>query len=68
LLADTQVEPAISAGAGLKYLVARRVMLRLDFRTYFSPSPNRIFRPVGLATTRGWIYNFVPLGGVSFVF
>jgi hypothetical protein len=68
LLRATQVEPAISAGAGLKYRLTHRVLLRLDFRTYFSPSPDEIFRPAGAARLHGWIYNFVPLGGISAVF
>lgn len=68
LLRATQVEPAISAGAGLKYRVSHRVLVRLDFRTYFSPLPDEIFRPVGQARVRGWVYNFVPLGGISLIF
>ena len=68
LLHGTQVEPAISAGVGLKYRATHRVLVRLDFRTYFSPAPDDIFRPLGQARIRGWIYNFVPLGGVSLVF
>jgi hypothetical protein len=68
LASGTQIEPAISAGAGLKYRVARHVIIRLDFRTYFAPTPDRIFRPVGTAFIHGWNYEFVPLGGVSYVF
>jgi hypothetical protein len=68
LVPGSQVEPAISAGAGLKYNVSRSIMLRLDFRTYFSPCPDQIFRPVGTSYIRGWIYNFVPLAGISYVF
>jgi hypothetical protein len=68
LMPATQVEAAISAGAGVKYKVARRIVLRLDFRTYFSPPPDQIFRPTGTSSIHGWVYNFVPLGGISFVF
>jgi hypothetical protein len=68
LVPGTQVEPAISAGAGLKYKVSGSIVLRVDFRTYFSPCPNQIFRPTGVSSIHGWVYNFVPLGGVSFVF
>jgi hypothetical protein len=68
LVPCTQVEPAISVGGGLKYRVSRHGVLRLDFRTYMSPLPDRILRPTGLAQVHGWVYNFVPLGGISFVF
>jgi hypothetical protein len=64
----TQVEPAVSAGAGLKYQVARDVQLRLDFRTYMTPVPNDLVRPVGRSVIHGWTYDFVPMLGVSYVF
>lgn len=68
LLSHTQAEPAISAGVGLKYKITEHAVLRLDFRTYFSPCPDDIFRPIATSTIHGWIYNFVPLGGISYVF
>jgi hypothetical protein len=68
VLPETQVVAAISAGGGLKYQVSRDILLRLDFRTYFTPCPDRILRPLGASYIHGWMYNFVPLGGVSFVF
>jgi hypothetical protein len=63
-----QVEPAISIGGGVKFLMPRRVQLRVDFRAYMTPLPNQLFRPVGLSVIRGWLYDFVPLGGISYVF
>lgn len=68
LIPGNQVEPAISVGGGLKYKLSRHGLLRLDFRTYMTPLPDRILRPIGLAQVHGWVYNFVPLGGLSFVF
>ena len=65
---ETQAVAAISAGGGLKYQVSRDILLRVDFRTYFTPCPDRILRPIGVSYIRGWMYNFVPLGGISFVF
>jgi hypothetical protein len=68
LVPNNQVEAAISVGAGLKYRVARHALLRLDFRTYMTPFPNEILRPTGISQVHGWIYNFVPLGGISYTF
>jgi hypothetical protein len=68
LAPKTQVEPVISAGAGIKYRVTRHTQVRLDFRTYFSPLPEDIFRTPGSAFVHGWVYNFVPMAGVSYVF
>jgi hypothetical protein len=65
----SQVEPAISVGAGLKYQVARHALIRFDFRTYMTPFPNEVLRPIGYnSKIHGWIYNFVPMGGVSVIF
>jgi hypothetical protein len=58
----------ISAGAGVKYLVAHGLQLRLDFRTYMTPVPGDIFRLPGSSITHGWLYNFVPSVGVGYVF
>jgi hypothetical protein len=63
-----QVEPAISVGGGLKYLVAKHILLRADFRTYMTPLPDRIFRPTGFSAIHGWVFDFVPLAGISYVF
>jgi hypothetical protein len=68
LVPHTEVEPTISVGAGLKYRVAKHVQLRADFRTYFSPLPGDIFRRPHNAVQRGWIYDFVPMGGISYLF
>jgi hypothetical protein len=64
----TQVEPAISVGVGLKYRMTRHVQLRADFRTYFSPLPDEIFRRPRFARLNGWVYEFVPMAGISYVF
>ncbi len=68
LVSHTQAEPVISAGVGLKYRATRHVQLRVDFRTYFSPLPDEIFRRSRTAVLRGWVYNFVPMAGVSYMF
>jgi len=64
----SQVEPVISAGAGLKYRMTKHAQVRVDFRTYFSPLPDEIFRVRGLSRIHGWVYNFVPMAGISYVF
>jgi hypothetical protein len=65
----TQVEPAVSAGAGLKFLLPEHIQLRVEFRTLMTPLPNDVIRPTGPATrVHGWIYDFLPLAGISYVF
>ena len=65
----TQVEPDISVGGGLKYLLPRHIQLRVDFRLLMTPLPNEVIRPTGTSTRiHGWVYDFVPLVGISYVF
>ena len=68
LLPVTQVEPAISAGGGLKYQATRHVLLRADFRTYMTPLPNELFRTTAASSVRGWVFDFVPQLGISYTF
>jgi hypothetical protein len=68
LVPHTEVEPVISAGAGVKYRLTGHAQFRIDFRTYFSPLPHDIFRTPVSAITHGWVYNFVPMAGISYVF
>jgi hypothetical protein len=64
-----QVEPAISVGGDLKYRLPRHVQLRVDFRTLMSPLPDRVIRTTSPSMrTHGWVYDFVPLGGISYAF
>lgn len=63
-----QVEPAISLGGGVKCMFAKHGEFRLDFRTYMTPVPNQVFRPTGLSRIKGWLFDFVPLIGISYVF
>jgi hypothetical protein len=63
-----QVEPAISVGGGMKFRMPKRTQLRVDFRAYMTPLPDQLFRPIGPSVIHGWLYDFVPLGGISYVF
>jgi Outer membrane protein beta-barrel domain len=68
LVPNTQVEPAISVGAGLKYRIKRHTLLRADFRAYMTPLPDELFRTTGASAIRGWIFDFVPQVGISYLF
>jgi hypothetical protein len=66
---DTQVEPVISGGGGLKYRITRHFQARVDFRAYFSPLPHDVFRaPEMTSRFHGWLYGLVPTAGLSYVF
>jgi hypothetical protein len=63
-----QVEALISFGGGVKYLFTKHAQIRFDFRDYATPTPDRVFMPAARGKVHGWLHDFVPLGGVSFVF
>jgi len=63
-----QVEPLISFGGGVKFLVSSHAQVRLDVRDYVTPTPDRLFAPRAGGKIQGWLHDFVPLVGVSFVF
>ena len=63
-----QTEPLIRVGGGLKYKVHRHVQFRVDFRTYMTPTPDELFRRTLVSTIHGWVYNFVPTVGLSYLF
>lgn len=68
LVPGTQVEPVISTGGGLKYLVKHGIQLRVDFRFHITPLPNDLIRPTGRSAIHGWTYDLLPMVGVSYAF
>jgi hypothetical protein len=64
----TQTEPLVSVGGGVKFSLARRALLRLDFRDYLTPVPDRLLAaPPGIRVS-GWLNDMVFMVGVSTVF
>jgi hypothetical protein len=64
----TQAEPAISVGGGLKYSMTKHAQFRVDFRIYFTPTPNDVIRATGPSVIHGWLSELVPAAGFSYVF
>jgi hypothetical protein len=63
-----QVEPLISFGGGVKYAISKHAQIRGDFRDYVTPTPERLFRPAARGKLQGWLHDFVPLFGISYIF
>jgi hypothetical protein len=68
LTRTTQVKPLISVGGGVKCSVTSHATVRVDFRDYISPFPEHLFVTSPGAKIHGWLNDFVPLVGVSYVF
>ncbi len=68
LTTTKEVKPLISVGAGVKAKVSDHTLIRIDFREYISPFPENLFAVAPGAKIHGWLYDSVPMVGVSFVF
>jgi hypothetical protein len=68
-LTKTQdLRPLITAGGGVKYRVSEHLFFRAEVRDYITPFPNKVITPAPGAKVSGWVQDFVPLFGLSFVF
>jgi hypothetical protein len=69
LLSKTQeVEPMISAGGGFKMMLSQRVLLRAEVRDYITPFPKNVIVPLPPTKVSGWLNDFVPMVGISYIF
>ena len=64
----TEPVAAISVGGGLKYLFAKHALVRLDFRAYFTPTPDEVIRPNRFSIIHGWLSEVSPTAGLSYIF
>ena len=55
-------------GGGVKVSVTTHATVRVDFRDYISPFPEHLFVTAPGAKIHGWLNDFVPLVGVSYMF
>ena len=63
-----QVEGLFSAGGGIKYALSEHWQVRVDFRYYLTPFPEKLFVPAPGAKINGWLHDFVPLAGIDWTF
>jgi Outer membrane protein beta-barrel domain len=58
----------VSVGAGLKFNIAKSVLLRLEVHDYLTPFPNQLIAPVNGSTVGGWVNDLVAQVGIGFAF
>ncbi len=63
-----EIKPMVTFGGGLKFALSQHISLRLEVRDNMTPFPAKVILPVNGANPSGWLNNFVPLIGISFVF
>ena len=68
LTKTNQVEPLVSVGGGVRYALSRNLAVRLEFRDYLTPFPEKLFVTARGAKIHGWLNDLVPMLGVSYVF
>jgi len=69
LLTKTQQwMPMVTFGGGIKCAVAPRVLLRFEVRDYLTRFPTKVIAPAPGAHLSGWLHDFVPMAGLTFVF
>jgi len=62
------VKPMGSFGAGMKYALTPKLILRTEFRDYISPFPTELIAPAPGAKFGSILQNFVPMVGISYLF
>lgn len=62
-----QWQPVISFGAGVKWAIGSRVMLRAEVRDYVSPIPKNVMLPAPGAKLSGWFHDLTPMIGISYL-
>jgi len=69
LLTKTQQwMPMVTFGGGVKCAIAPRVRLRFEIRDYLTRFPTQVIAPAPGAHLSGWLHDFVPMAGITFVF
>jgi hypothetical protein len=60
-----QIEGLVSFGGGVKAPVSDHWLVRLDFRDYATPFPDKVIAPAPGAKLHGWLHDFVVMVGVD---
>lgn len=58
--------PLVSLGGGVEVKAAQRVFLRLEFRDFLTPRPDKVIVTAPGASAKGWIHDLTPMIGLSF--
>lgn len=68
LTKSTDTTPMAVLGFGVKFKVGEKSVVRVEVKDNISPVPTKIITPNRGASLSGWLHNFTPMVGVSYVF
>ncbi len=60
--------PLVSVGAGIKAQVSSHIQFRVEVHDYLTTFPKNIITPNQGAKVGGWMQDFVPMVGISYLF
>jgi hypothetical protein len=60
------LKPMVSFGAGIKYALTERVVLRTEFRDYLTAFPKDLIAPAPGAKFGSMLHNFVPMVSIAY--
>ncbi len=63
-----QWQPMLSFGAGVKWRVGNRLMMRAEVRDFVTPFPKDVIVPSPGNKIGGWLHDITPLIGLSYLF
>ena len=63
----TETKPMFSLGGGVKFQLHGRLTFRLDVRDQLTRFPSNIITPAPGYTLGGWLHDFVPTAGLSWM-
>jgi hypothetical protein len=67
LTKTTEWKPLVSVGGGIRATLTPKTSLRVEFRDYITPFPKNVIAPGRGAAINGWLHDFVPMVGISFL-
>ena len=62
------LKPMASVGGGVKFFIARKVCLRIEFHDYITAFPTELITPAPGAKFGSILHDFVPMAGLSYEF
>lgn len=68
LSAVQQWQPMLSFGAGVKWRVGNRLMMRAEVRDFVTPFPKDVILPAPGNKISGWLHDLTPMFGISYLF
>lgn len=68
LTRTTELKPMVAIGGGLKLRFRERFVARLDFQNQITRFPRKVIAPAPGMTLGGWLLDFIPTVGLSWVF